>query len=374
MTLRNTGLLLFWATVCVWPGAADEIEDLFQSPPFDLVDAVPAPLPPVVTEPVRPFVQLNTWAAAASDLKTASLYYETSLSGGIDFRPDDALRVMASLKTSLPDGVNLSFSPPTISELFVDYTPVDLVSVRFGQFGLTWGQARLVNNAGNLVSSAGSGVTAKASVAVPQGGLVLVASAQGPLDSHKAPAQLLYAGSLEQTWGPLTLGVSGSQNSGRSLETVWRGAFFARTSWGGADWYLESMGTWLTSPIPRKAIATAGVLWQGGYPVWSVNGEYQYEREDDGLDNDGQTSIVAVSLDTKRLWSFTPKLLWAQDWEDRSGQLTSALVFELAPHLTVTLALPWVYGIPGSRYVVSNPDPEGRWWALGLKGALAWNY
>jgi hypothetical protein len=367
----RAGWVAFLAALAA-PGWADEVDDLFQAPAADIVAAAPAAPPPTANDLVRPFATLSTWGAGASNGANSSFYFQTDLSGGLDFRPDDGLRLLVSLSTTLPNGTAVTFSPPVISELFVDYSLADWAVVRFGQFGLTWGQARLVDNVGNLVSAAGSGVTAKASV--PAAGLVLVASGQGPLDAHKVPAQMLYAASVEQSWGPATVGVSASQTSGASLTPVWQGVAFVRTSFAGADWYLEGAGTWKNHSTPYQAVGTAGVFWQGGFPVWTVNAEYQYSKVDDSLDNDTATSDLAVSVDAKRDWGFSPKLLWAEAWDDKSGQLIAAAVFEPADHLTVTAGLPWVYGPPGSRFVVANPDPAGRWWAFGLKAALAWNY
>ena len=350
---------------------AEDLDDLFSDPPSDIVTEALKVTPAKILNPLRAFGTWSASVASVSDFQTASLYETASLVAGLELQPDDSLRVLASWKTSFPDGLNLRFSTPAISEIFMDFTPTQWAVFRLGQFGMTWGQARLLSNTANLVSSVGQGVTVKGTFPWSSGGLTLVASGQGKYDKNNVPEKVLYAGSVDQSWGPFTVGMSLSKNQ---AERLWVSSY-VKTAWAGTDWYIESVGYFSRFQGAMTQIdALAGFLWQGGFPTWTINGEYQLNKEDDGVNNDLHATALAVSVNSKRQMGFSPKVQWFHNWFDVSGQVLPSVVLEPMDHFTVTVGVPWVYGDKGEYYVLSNPDPAKRSWALGMKATWSYSY
>lgn len=368
-----------WALVIASPAAplaADDLDSVFDAPTAD-VETPPAA--PVVSapQPVRAFGTLSAYGVGATDASVQTLYGVAAATVGLDIRPDKALRILGSLVTNLPDTTDSSstkakFSMPAISELFVDYVVGDWAVFRVGQFALTWGQARLVTNVGNLVSTVYTGESAKVALPVGSGTLNLLASGQGTLDANKVPATLLAGGNFDQTFGPFTLGVAAIHQKTGVLQT----SASVRTAWGGADWYVEGVATFNPDWSPYEADAVAGFLWQGGIPTVTVGGEYLLKKVKDSVSNDQHTTALGLTYDGKQAWGITPKVQWFHAWDDGSGEVLPVLVSAPAslPDVTLTLGVPVVYGNPGTRYVVANDDPAQRRWALGLKVAVDYSF
>lgn len=369
MKLIRLAAALAGSIALAGPLGADDLDSLFDAPAADVVTEAPAPAPKVV-EVVRPFGTFTATGAGASDFQTSTLYAESTATVGIDARPDDKLRVLGSVETTLPSGTSLSYSSPVISELFMDYSLGDWAVLRFGQFGLTWGQARLVDNVGDLVSTVDEGTSAKVSAPLGTGAVNLVVSGSGTLDGNKVPTAYLAAGNVEQTWGPFTVGAAAAYHKTEKVQA----SSFVKTSWGGADWYLEAVGTLPPGQGLHEVDGVAGFLWQGGFPTLSLAGEYLLQKVDDGLDNDQHTTVLAASVDGRTLWGLMPKVEWSQAWDDQSGQLLTALVFRTVDHLTITAGVPWVYGKGGTRFVTANEDPAQRSWALGMTAVWSWSF
>jgi hypothetical protein len=357
--------------------ADDSLDNLFDQPAPDVVVEAPAKAAiPQVNQVLRPFgtVSFNlagVWGQGGSDTSTVGV--DSTWTVGVDARPDDTLRIQGSLTSSLPTGKTLSYSTPVVNELFADYAVGSLAVVRVGQFGVTWGQARLVSNVGNLIASANPGFSAKAAVPVGTGTLTLFSSAIGGFDNHQLPLDYQYAGAFDQTLGPVTLGGAYSYRKNQ----VWQASAYGKTSFWGWDWYGEAVGTFHQTDSPwDRADALAGGNWQGWFPVWTLNTETLVSKFKNHPELTQYTTEASLSIDGKVPWSgFTPKLLGAYAWDDRSGELIASVVYQpVGSSLSFTLGLPWIFGDDGTRFVTGNPDSSGRRYGIGVKASLSYSF
>lgn len=277
-------------------------------------------------------------------------YYLMSSSVSFDSRPDTSLHAYGSLSTSLS---GTAFSTPTIGELFIDYTWLDLVMFRFGKQSLTWGQGRLFNPA-NLVSDAATGVTLKAFVPVFGQGLTLV-SIINPANMTDAAnpswKELVYNAQFAGDLGPLGWGVAGRYLLGKQQKA----SGFLKTTWAGIDLFTE--GVWdLTTATSSPQSWLAGFYWEGGDPKIKMQGE---------------ATNTTVGLATAiTLGDYRPALKWEHNYTDQSGQWTLGVEFSPAAHLNLAIGLPLIYGPTTGTYVASNPDPRKRDWVMGAKLSL----
>jgi hypothetical protein len=359
----------------VW--ADDSLDYLFDQPSADEVAAAPKKTAiPQVKQAIRPFGSVSFNLAAIrgeGGRNTATLGVDSTWTLGIDARPDDTLRIQGSLSSSLPTGNVLQYSTPMLGELFADYTVGSWAVFRLGQFGVTWGQARLVSNVGNLIASANPGFSVKGAFPLGTGTLTLFSSAIGGFDDHQLPSDFQYASSIDQTLGPVTVGAACSFRKSQ----VWQSSAFAKTSFWGWDWYGEAVGTFNQTDSPwDRADAVVGGNWQGWFPVWSFNAETLVSKFKNHPERTQYTSQASVSIDGKVPWSgFSPKATWAYAWDDRSGQVVGSVVYQPAgSSLSLTVGVPWIFGDEGTRFVLGNPDSSGRRYGIGLKASLSYSF
>ena len=357
--------------------ADDALDYLFEETSTDQVAEAPKKASiPQVNQAIRSFgsVAFNLGALyGEGGTNHSSLGVDSTWTLGIDARPDDTLRVQGSLTSSLPTASQLLYSTPVVNELFADYALGSWAVFRVGQFGVTWGQARLVSNVGNLVASAKPGFTVKAAIPVDSGTLTLLTSAIGGFDSGNRPNDFQAATSFDQTLGPVTLGIASSVR--KSL--VWQTSAFAKTSFWGLDWYTEGVGTFHeTGALWDRLDAMTGANWQGFFPVWTVNAETLVSQFQGHPELAQYTTQASLSIDGKVPWSgFRPQFLVAYAWDDQSGQIIASVVYQpTGSALSFTFGIPWVFGASGSRFVVANPDTSFRRIGVGVKSSLTYSF
>jgi len=289
--------------------------------------------------------------------------YTMGTSVALDVRPTGYTRFYTSLSASLNEDT-LVLTGPTLGEMFFDYTWKDTVFFRLGKQSLTWGQGRLVGNPANLVSRVADGAAVRAFFPLGSNGVTTVlygSQAMGGI----TPDTLGYAGIFDTTLGPLVTGLSAHYRKTEDLQT----AVYAKVRLGSGDLTLESRMDWnlLQAEAPDTQVL-AGFFWEGGTLGWSVLGEYLLDLRD--TSNIHQT--VGLGVGVRRLpWGgWKPGLSWKHAIHDGSGQVLLGIDGPFAPSLGATIAIPILYGPPGSTFRVEETDLGTMVFGLGIKITL----
>ncbi len=386
--------LMFAAILILVPGVAtafDDLDDLFGDPEQGIVDdeiqdepgdspdddsgagAATAAVPAVVdvaaltTSPVRFSGTVDTGAgfslglsqwpgsdaaegASVGDLLTWRAGYDMSTTLRVTARPRPYLRFSGSLTTALSEST-ARFSNPAIGELFVDYTLGDTVFFRVGKYGMTWGQARILTNIGNIVDDVSGGAAVRATVPVGPGtATALVYTRQTEIAIHGAgdPRSFTYAGQYEATRGRVSAGVAARLRAEDALRTT----IHATLGLGHLDLTQEARVLWdRQDPFNPDTITVATLsqfVWEGGNPVWRVIGEYLFDTAIP--DWQGHRVALAVRMPQFLPGRWRPQVQWQHAFVDNSGQVETAFTGTLAPSLDGTIGIPVKYGQPDTVY------------------------
>lgn len=271
----------------------------------------------------------------------------------IDARPDPDFRFYGAFAATMnPMAGSASWTQFKISELFIDYTWLDAVFIRFGQHGSTWGQGRLFTES-NLMAGSEAAFSLRASLPAFLNGVSAIVLAENNAASYK---DLYYAGKAELVaWNTLlSLGAKYREEVGL------KGLLSVKKVILGTDILADFLLSWDTRFEPEY------MLLGGFFREWErikLYGEYlgKLDRQ-----RNFEQHIGLVLGYKKILGSvFNLGLDLRHEFSENSGYITSALVWKPWKYITVSLALPVVYGPSGSYYVKSeNPDPAGRRLAL----------
>jgi hypothetical protein len=312
------------------------------------------------------------------------------LSGSIDLRPADYLRIHTTGALSYPmetDSVlNFGWS---LSELFLDYVTPRALSVRFGKYSVTWGNARILGVAdlpGRVVSASNiaSSVTVLPSwltatkpaiwfkAAMPFGPVSVTGLAGMPSKTGLGLSDAGYGLLAEWVGGKTCLGISGFYQSGYTP----RAALTLKSSVLGIDCFIDSTAAWADVDEVLFDVDTGVYYKTSSGPDITCTAELQWNGERlpgqgklvaDAVDIGGLSQALALSW-AKMLGSpFTVGGTWYHDWSDGSGALIPSVALDLAPSVTLRFVCPFAYGAADSEYITNLPDETGGYSAgLGV--------
>ncbi len=389
---------------------ADDLGDLFQAPTTDVAPTGQSTQPSLIDQ----YQQSQKKLSYSFDLLTAGGMYggwtatpdysnpwsgfTHSYVGGIvmtpsiDLRPLSYLRIHGSLALTFPNatGDGLGDFGATLDELFFDYGTPGLFSARLGQFGLAWGNARIlsaVDLPGRTVNTAAlapdvdirpvwltpTNPALWLRLTQPLGGFTLT----GLLGVPNATVMSLQAvgggALLEYVAAKNYFSLSGyykSSNTPRVAATV-------KTSLDGVDLFIDSSLSFPDFPKFDYAlpVVTGGLYYQtSSGPDIKITAEIRYNGENDpgigylvpdALPIGGFSNAVAFGWTSVGGSSFTLGFTWYQSWVDGSGAFIPVLSMNVAPLVTARLVFPYIYGAPGSDYRL-NPPAETASYVNGI--------
>ncbi|MFP4409236.1 MAG: hypothetical protein ACLFPW_12010 [Spirochaetaceae bacterium] len=297
----------------------------------------------------------------AEELLRGSGVYDMSATFSVDARPEPFLRFYGSLSTELNEDA-MSFTTPSMNELFVDYTFADRYFFRAGKQNLKWGQARLLGNPANLVDRVSDGVAVRGTAPIP-GGLGggslngVIYSKRSWVEDYRSghPGAFAYAALYENTFGPLSFELSSHYKEKELVGSAASVSF----GLGRFDLTLEGLGRW-NSEDPGDGIeeqgALAQLLYENSDRSWTFLAEYEYDSA--VADNQGHYAGIGVQAPRFGGGGWRPQLRWKHAFEDDSGEVVPAISGTVAPRLTASIGVPVVYGAPGSHYREAQGDTE----------------
>lgn len=286
----------------------------------------------------------------------------------LDVRPNGYLRFYSRLDLAF-NPASMAFEGPSLGELFIDYTYRHQLFFRFGQQSITWGKAMILDNPGNLVERVAEGVAARLSM--PLGGLGFTALAYGTEALGGADiAKLAYALALDGSGAWLSYGLAAHYHADEDLQTT----FFLKGALAGLDASIETRLDWAVdqalagTPAAPHLQLVSNLLWEGGSPRTVCILEYAF---DSAIPDYLGHSLGLAFAYRDRIWgSWRPGVNWNHAFADHSGHLLLAVDGILAPSVRATLALPVLYGPPGSTYRAKDSVLGRMVVGLGLKLSL----
>lgn len=312
------------------------------------------------------------------------------LSGSIDLRPEDYLRVHIAGSLSYPMETNstLNFGW-SLSELFLDYVTSTALSVRFGKYSVTWGNARILGVAdlpGRVVSTSNlaSTVTVLPSwltatkpaiwfkAAMPLGPVSITTLAGMPSQADLGIANAGYGLLAEWVGGKTCLGLSGFYKNGYTP----RAALTLKSSVWDVNCFVDSTAAWADMDEVLFDV-DAGVYYKtSSGPDITCTAELQWNGERvpglgdlvaDAVDIGGLSQALAFSWNKVAGSPITMGGTWYHDWSDGSGALIPSVSLDLAPSVTLRFICPFAYGAADSEYIKNLPDEAGGYSAgLGV--------
>ncbi len=322
--------------------------------------------------------------------------YSMVLSGTFDARPDPDFHVYGSASVSFPAGVEtkkntnplgemynlvggavsdaitaISWSAISLGEVYVDYRLWDTLSFRIGKATTTWGQGRLLGNPGNLLAGAEDGASFRVSLPVLGGSWNALALARPSYFGNSAEivaSNIGLASNWEGSIGPVNLGLAGfTQKAQGTIVSA-----YLKSSWGGFDIYSETVGD-CTALLAQTAsyptiTEVAGFYWEGGEPKFQIQGEYLFNGANTSWTD--HSLAIGVALTQIPGTSIKLGLQWIHTFLDNSGNLVLGMQTPLAPHLSLSVGVPFLYGAQGSRYVpLTTTQRLGLAASIELSGA-----
>jgi len=382
--IRSRLVLVLLVLVVLRLGAQEEenLDDLFSDPVEDTIAEVPA------TDHLSRFVTQDTIAFSGSfnakggaiagwtrypllgDLLggfdgTVGLVSTVTLS--FDARPDPDFRLFGTVSTSI-DPVNGSYTWPAfaLSELFIDYTWLGDVFIRMGKHSVTWGQGRLFEAITNIMADASSGFALRASLPTLLNGVSAIGLMKsgyfesGTLASYK---QVCYALKADQVlWGTM-LSLGGRYQVDEGLNAI----LSVKRVVLGVDLLADAVLHESDGSRYFRALAGFFKEWQDV----KLYGEYYYT----GAAAGEAEHLAGLAVGFNNVFD-TPVDLgaqWLHALSDGSGTVTAGLTWSPWKFITVTVAVPVVYGEAGTHFILANDDPAKRLVsiALGLEMAVS---
>lgn len=364
ITLAHTLLL---ATILFAQEETTDLNDLFEAPPEDLVEAPLTTEPPIDHTAAFMVADTTTWSGSftatggiglgwsdfpsmgtAPDRLDGSMLAESSLSAAFDVRPDPVLRVHSGFSVSLePSDGNFSWSPITVDELFCDYTFFGKVFIRFGKHEITWGQGRLFTP-GNLMDGSENGTAFKVSFPTVLSGLSFVALAQnGYFADPTSPSikEFAYGALADTVFGRLRASFGLRYRKPEGYRAL--GSF--KMNIVGTDLLCDAIGHYDAEG------ETSGTTLVGFYREWkdfSLYGEWQYDYSSTNTHH-----AVGVAAAYNNIANSTVDIgaKWLHSFDPASGAVALGVSWDPLKFVEATVALPVVYGTPG-RYDILDED------------------
>lgn len=400
----NRSFILAALLLLILAPTLSSLDDLFDDPSTGIVeDELPAeagdPAPPpavdlaaLTTAPPRFSGSVDSGAGlslgmeewpgtaaaegrSATDMLQWRAGYEMETKLRVTARPQPYLRVTAAFVTKLSE-TTARFSNPAVDELFVDYTLADTLFFRAGKFGLTWGQARILPNIGNIVGDVSGGAGLRVTAPIPQGtatALVYTRSQEIALHGSGDPRSFTYAAQIETTRGRVSTGAAARLRTDDPL----RATAYLTLGLGTVDLTQEALLLWdRTGSLQPEALTVATlsqVVWEIGAPAWRVIGEYLH---DDALSNHTDHRIgLGIRMPRFLPGRWRPQLRWQHAFQDDSGLIETVFSGDLAPSIEGTIGIPVRYGEPGTVYRRASTDfPDNGVAAVALGARLKFSF
>lgn len=326
--------------------------------------------------------------ASAVDASSHSAVGGLELTGYLDLRPADYLRVHGSGYVLYPTASGTSYIFGwTLSELFIDYSVPDGMGLRAGKYTLTWGNARILGVAdlpGRTVSTSNlsSAVTLLpswlsttkpsvwAKLSVPLGPVSLTGLAGLPSATSEGISDTGAGLLAEWTFGKTCIAASGYYKKGYTP----RAAITAKSSVAGIDCFLDSTAAFSDSSGVLLSADAGGYYRTSSGPDIAFTAELQYNGERipgsgdlvaDAIDVGGLSQAIAFSWSRIGGSPASVGMTEYHDWTDGSGAVIPTLVLDVFPSVTLRFTLPFIYGASGSEYLTYKPD-EADGYCAGL--------
>lgn len=263
-------------------------------------------------------------------------------------KPAPSLDVYGNISVSMPLGTYTWI--PNLGSIYCTYKVLDLMYIKTGNFGQTFGQGRLFTPA-NILSGTGSAFSLTAALPTILKGLTFGAYAQ---DSYfKEPTspsydELAYSAKLDFVLGPVYFsnGYFYQSAAGHS------GALSIKTYLLGIDLLTEGSFNYNKELLSFKGLA--GFFWERSDPKIKIYGEAQYcENTEKAATID---TALALGFDNIFGSGFDAGVKWFHSFTDDSGSVTIGASVAPLPLVTITFGVPFLYGEETDSYIISNPD------------------
>ncbi len=311
------------------------------------------------------------------DLRQLTAGYDMSATMRVTARPKPHLRFTGSLTTELNEDT-ARFTTPSIGSLFVDYTLRDSVFIRAGKYSMTWGQARLLPNIGNLVDDVSDGAAMRATVPAGPGTITgIIWTRREEIDRHGSghPRSFTYAGQYETTRGRVSTGIGARARSADTLNTT----AYVTLGLGTIDVTQEAIIRWdREDPFDEDTLdfsTLTQMIWEFGSPVWRVIAEYGFDYAVD--DWEGHRVGLGIRMPQYLPRSWRPQVTWRHAFQDDSGQIAAGFTGTLAPDISGSIGIPVRYGKPGTIYRGGDFDsdiPTTSVIAVGIGARLRFSF
>jgi len=310
------------------------------------------------------------------------------LSCHIDLRPVDYIRVHGSGYVLYPttSGTSYIFGW-ALSELFVDYSMPQGLSLRTGKYTVAWGNGRMLGVAdlpGRTVStsSLSSSVTLLpswlnatkpsvwAKVSMPLGALSFTGLAGLPSMTTSGISDTGLGLQIEWTHKKTCIAASGYYKNGYTP----RVAITSKTSLAGIDFFLDTAVAFSTSSGTLLSADGGGYYRTSSDPDIAITAELQYNGERvpgsgdlvaDAIDVGGLSQAMAFSWGKICGSPITAGMTEYNNWTDGSGAVIPTIMIDVLPSVTLRFTLPFIYGDSGSEYLTYRPD-EADGYCAGL--------
>ncbi|MBN1523007.1 MAG: hypothetical protein JW904_00880 [Spirochaetales bacterium] len=314
----------------------------------------------------------------------------SSVSLNVRFSPE--FRVFNKISARLPE-LELE-----VTELFCDYTVADTVFLRLGRQTITWGisrnypftnlLARLPADATDNNESADS-FAFKMNIPIGTGGLEAVAFTRSSFwipSDEPAADEIGYGGKLNLAFEFADINIGGFYHKDMDVRFFYT---VKTTLFDSLEVYTEGLlameQAWFIDPETRRIgfSANAGIYFDLFSRMLEINAEYFYNGEESDPDQlvkgdlfpmfPGHNAALNVSF---ALFDRKFKLLFQGKYNitENSGVIIPAATLSLFPHLTFTLAVPWILGPTDGEYSENNEENDNRRISLilgiVLKGSL----
>ncbi|HUX38956.1 MAG TPA: hypothetical protein VMV44_13735 [Rectinemataceae bacterium] len=292
-----------------------------------------------------------------------------------DARPDSSFHAAGTFSLTYDPRTSGSyvwdFSSIAISELYGDYNLNDSLYLRFGQFGMSWGQGRLFMP-GNLVSDASSGFALRLSLPTLLSGLSFVALAQPSFfatASSPSWREIAVGATTDMVFGGLRVGFGGRYQ----LYSGARGLLSLKTTLFGTDLFADGVAS--SNGADPTFQTMAGFFREWGdfkvYGEWYWNGSSSmassWATSTDSLlssatagGTPGQSLGLVFALQHILGTGVSGGLQWLHAFVDGSGIVVAGLSDSPWNHVTIKVAVPATYGASEGYYVQNGVDSKKR--------------
>lgn len=380
---------------------ADDLDDLFEDPAADIVEPEkPADTTAATAAQIDHTVALTTaerliisgsvsseggiglgwldWPRLADPAFgwDGTMGAEASSQISLDARPDKTFRFKSTFAVDwdpLATG-KYTWSAPTVSEIFLDYTWQETAFFRIGKHTIDWGKGRLFTDTDIMSESSGAFAARMSVPTLLSGFSAVVLAKDGWFAEPKAPSMTepAYAALLEWTIAGVHVSGAAKYRTESAMAPATAGLsllFSGKTVVLQTDLFSDI--------VYENRIAGDSVTVVVGFfrevGDFKSYGEYLFRRRPEKLD-DHSAGIV---FGWKRVFGapLDVGVQWLHTLYDDSGVVIPGLSWRQWSHVEIKAAVQVAYGDVGSRYLTTeNDDPAKRRVALAITAKLSGSF